>query len=558
MKWRLNQVQMNRFQLLNLFKNKIVKYRLALSLIFLLEILGAIYFLVNPKFIEFYVDRILLGGRQECLLTLCMITVGAYLCYCVIDYLSKRLRISFIHKLILEIKLDCMSVLLYKEGNVLKDSQEGDVEHIFSEDFTILEKYFQSHVIDFFVSFLLCSSTLIALSFIEWKLLIVCSLLIPIPYIAMKFIGKINYDRVKKRREIYGEYEGFLIQSLRNWKNIKLQNLQKNQLRKFFDYRHKIANYDIRSGYLEYIGNMVSFLSEILLTRVMLYLLGGLLILNGSITVGNLLVFISYFEYFYFQVKKLNQLQYEFTSDLPALMKVHELAYSKDGNMESWKSMSGEIELNNASFSYGEGSLILEKINLHIKEGEKVAIVGANGSGKTSLLKLLIKMKLENVGFVLQNFHVFDMSFYDNIRMFAPEASDIEIEKAYEKVGLAVYIESLPDKYNSLIGKDGASLSGGQRQRVALARLLPEKKNVLILDEVSSAMDVESERNIFSTLFEECKKSTIIYISHRVEPLLLADRIIVLDKGMIVGEGKYDELIRDNIYFQNIFLHDYI
>ena len=149
------------------------------------------------------------------------------------------------------------------------------------------------------------------------------------------------------------------------------------------------------------------------------------------------------------------------------------------------------------------------------------------------------------------------MSFYDNIRIFAPEASDIEIEKAYEKVGLAGYIESLPDKYNSLIGKDGASLSGGQRQRVALARLLLEKKNVLILDEVSSAMDVESERNIFSMLFEECKKSTIIYISHRVEPLLLADRIVVLDKGMIVGEGRYGELIRDNIYFQRIFGREY-
>lgn len=548
-------MQMNRFQMLKRFKDRIKKYRLALIIMLGLELLGEIYFLVNPRFIEFYVDEILLGESKEYLSILCVITVGAYLCYCMVNYLAKYLRIVIIHRLILEIKLDCMSALLCEERNYLNDIREGDIEHIFSEDFTILEKYFQKHVIDFGVSLLLCSATLIALSFIHWKLLLVCSLLIPIPYIAMKLIGKINYERVKKRREIYGEYEGFLIQRLGNWKNIKLQNLQKNQLRKFFDYRHKIANYDIHSGYLEYIGNMISFLSEILSTRVMIYLVGGALILNGSITVGNLLVFIAYFEYFYAQVKKLNQLQYEFTSDLPALIKICELITDKSGEQRCCECLSREIELRNVSFFYEEGKPVLENINLHVKAGEKVAIVGANGSGKTSLLRLLVKINFREKGVVLQNFHVFDMSFYDNVRMFIPEASNIEIEGAYGKVGLSEYIETLPDKYNSLIGKDGEGLSGGQRQRIALARLLPRKKNVLILDEVSSAMDVESERKIFSMLFEEYKESTIIYISHRVEPLLLADRIIVLDKGKIVGEGRYDELIQDNVYFQNIF-HD--
>lgn len=575
---RRPEKNMSRYEMLLYYRDILKEYKFKLLGIGFLEMLAACYYLVNPVFLEIFTDQVIIGRKNEMLKFVCIGTIGLYLLYCTVEYFSKWLRITTVNEIILRIKKKCMLVLLYGERSSFEEYGKGDIEHIFSEDFLMLDKFFNSHVVDYIVCVVFACITSVGMLLVNWKLLLISGIIIPIPYLALKLIGQINYVRVKKRRDIYGEYEGFLFNSLRLWSSVKLQNLKKRELKKFLEYRHKIAKYDIQSGYFEYIGNMVEFISEILATRIIIYLAGGFMVINKSISIGNLLVFISYFEYFYKQIKQINQWQYELSNDMPSLNKIKELmSIKREYEVDKQRlSLEGNILFDNVTFSYKNGNKVLDKFSLKVNAGEKIAIVGENGCGKSTIIKLLLgicqadsgnifidghKIReltnqniADNVGTVLQNFKLFDMSISDNLKLFAIDATMEDIEAACIKVGLSGYIESLPKRYDTYAGENGSNLSGGQRQRLALARLFMKERSIIVLDEVSSAIDMEAERELFAEVFNHFKKNTILFISHRKKPLLLADRIIVLEQGAIVGMGTHKELIESNCYYQKLFL----
>lgn len=567
----------SRYGMLLCYKDIINNYRINLFGIILLELVAFCYYLINPFFLQIFTEQIIIGHKANMLNVVCIGSVSLYVLYCILDYLSKLLRITTVNEIILQIKKKCMLTLLRDDNLNYAKYSIGDIEHIFGEDFLILDKYFNNHVIDYTICILFLLFTTIGMIIVNWRLLIISGIIIPIPYLVIKLIGRINYVRIKERREIYGEYEGFLLNGLRLWSTIKLLNIQKQYMKKFLKYRHRIAKFDIQSGYLEYIGKMVEFISEILATRIIIYLVGGFMVINKNISIGNLLVFISYFEFFYKQIKQINQWQYEISSDMPSLNKIKDLVYiDREYSSDEKIYLKGNITFKNVSFSYDNGIKVLEKINIKICAGEKIALVGENGCGKTTIIKLLLKFYqvdsgeillddyrindltyqniAGNIGTVLQNFNLFDMSMGNNLRMFAIDENLEKIKDVCRKVGLSEYIDSLPDKYDTFIGENGSNLSGGQRQKLALARLLLKEKSIIVLDEVSSAIDLEAERDLFEEIFGYFKHSTILFISHRKAPLLFADRIIILDQGRIVGIGKHEELIENNRYYQKLFL----
>jgi ATP-binding cassette subfamily C protein len=235
------------------------------------------------------------------------------------------------------------------------------------------------------------------------------------------------------------------------------------------------------------------------------------------------------------------------------------------------------IELKSVYFSYDGVVNILENINMKIEAGKKVAIVGASGSGKTTLANIIVgfypvdkgdilyngvtikKIGLdvvrENVYLVLQN----PMLFNDTLRFNLTLGENIdeeEIWKALEIAQLKDFVESLPDKLDTIVGKNGVRLSGGQKQRLAIARMILAKPKVVILDEATSALDVETEAKLIRALEEYLKDKTTIYIAHRLSTIRKADYIYILEKGKIVEEGTHQELLKKEglySYFVNLF-----
>lgn len=226
--------------------------------------------------------------------------------------------------------------------------------------------------------------------------------------------------------------------------------------------------------------------------------------------------------------------------------------------------LQGDIELKNVSFDYGQVK-ILNNLSFSIARGTSVAVVGLSGGGKSTLIKLIVGLLKKNAGEILldgkdideihlnsyydhisylsQDTPIFDATIRDNIVFDEDSLSDEELYEILEKVHLKEKVSHLPDQLDTLVGEKGVKLSGGERQRLAFARIIAQKRKILILDEPVSALDNITEQSLMETILNEFKDRTLIIVAHRLNFIKDVDKILVVDKGSIVGEGKFDDLI---------------
>ncbi|MEM3041577.1 MAG: ABC transporter ATP-binding protein, partial [Nitrososphaerota archaeon] len=241
------------------------------------------------------------------------------------------------------------------------------------------------------------------------------------------------------------------------------------------------------------------------------------------------------------------------------------------------KDVKGRVAFEDVCFSYDRdsGEPALSDINLVVEPGETVAILGATGSGKSTLINLIprfydvtagrvtidgidvrdvtLESLRSNIGIALQEVVLFSGTIRDNIKYGRPDASDEEVEEAARAAQIHDFIMSLPEGYDSIVGQRGVNLSGGQKQRIAIARALLVKPKILILDDSTSSVDIETEGKIQEAIRQLMYGRTCFVIAQRVSTVLTADRIIVLDRGRIAAEGTHQELMRSSQIYREIY-----
>lgn len=304
---------------------------------------------------------------------------------------------------------------------------------------------------------------------------------------------------------------------------------------------------------------------------------------SGSLELGNLIAFVNYMAQLLFALVSLGMMIMMLSRAKASAVRVQEVLAADpvitDPELPRDKVIRhGEVEFNRVSFTYregGEGREVLQNINLKIRPRKMVGILGATGSGKTSLVNLIPRLYeagsgevlidgvnvnriatghlRREIGVVLQQAILFSGSIRDNIRFGKPEAGDDEVIAAAQAAQAHEFISKLPDGYDTVLGQRGINLSGGQKQRLSIARALLLRPRILILDDSTSAVDSKTESGIMQALAERARESTVILIAQRISSVRHADQIIVLDEGRIAGEGTHEELLQSNDVYRQIY-----
>lgn len=382
----------------------------------------------------------------------------------------------------------------------------------------------------------------------------------------------------KKFRESKEKVSGFIGELVRGARDIKMLNSEDdfiNELsiiirdcnEKMFSLQKRNNRYKILMWDISSLGNFILiFLLVLLLKNKILTSAVALVLYNYSGKVSSSAYFVGGFLE---QIKDFNLS----AERVFAIIDSDEFKKEKFGNIHLDK-VNGDFEFKDVVFSY-TNKKVLDKLNFKINANETVAFVGKSGAGKTTIFNLLCKMydidsgvitidgvdikKLDkdsirgNITIISQNPYIFNMSIRDNLRLVKSSLTNDEMKNACKLACLDEYIDTLPDKYDTIIGEGGINLSGGQKQRLAIARALVQKTEIILFDEATSALDNETQEKIQKAINNMKNEYTILIIAHRLSTIINADRILFLDNGKIINEGSHDYLLKNCKEYRKLY-----
>nr|MCR5102421.1 ABC transporter ATP-binding protein/permease [Butyrivibrio sp.] len=303
------------------------------------------------------------------------------------------------------------------------------------------------------------------------------------------------------------------------------------------------------------------------------------LAINGKIQVGDVVLYQSYFTTVVSQVSSLLTLLPTISKGLESVNSIGEILMIEDDEDDTGKpsieEVKGVFDFENVSFAYpGSQENVIENMNMHVNQGETVAFVGESGAGKTTIINMLIGFMTpsngrvlldgqdmsqinlhsyrENLAVVPQNTILFSGTIRDNILYGTNDVTEEELNRVIDEAGLRSVIEKFPDGIETVVGEHGDKLSGGQKQRISIARALIRKPKVIILDEATSALDAISEREVTSAIDHMSHDRTTFIVAHKLATIEKADKIVVMQNGVIAEQGSFDELMKKKGYFYNL------
>lgn len=413
----------------------------------------------------------------------------------------------------------------------------------------------------------------------DWKLALLTMAFAPVLIMTVLNFSLKTRQAVDERQEQAGILSSTVQENIVGIRVVKAFGMEKTEVTKFNLENQKMMKKNINVSKLQ-VALLPILLLGSSLGMVAILWYGGYRIILGDLTLGTFMAFMAYISVLAWPLwilapntNQMRQAQGSAKRLLELLNEPEEITSPPDGGKKI-PVLKGEIRFSNVSFGYQDSSIV-NGVNLMIKPGEKVALLGLTGSGKTTLMNLIprfydpqigeitidgIDLKNLNlnwwrkqVGLVLQETFLFSASIKDNIAFARPEANIKEIEAAAGKAQIHDFITSLPQGYATIVGERGVGLSGGQRQRIAIARALLVNPKILILDDFTSSVDAETEKAIQDSLQYLLENRTSILITQRLSTAQLADRIIILESGSIRAEGNHAQLLENDSFYQQLY-----
>lgn len=430
-----------------------------------------------------------------------------------------------------------------------------------------------------FTGVLTIAGTIVFMLTIHPLITLVVVVLSPLSFGIAGFISKNTFQMFKKQSETRGELTSLTDEMLGNLKVVEAFGYQEKAQERFEEINERLAGYSLRATFFSSLTNPATrIMYSIIYAGVTLA--GCVTVIAGGLTVGRLTSFLSYTNQYTKPFNEITGVITEFQNSLASAARVfrfldEEPETEDSPDAEELTEIQGKVELEDVAFSYRPDQRFMEHLNLSAQPGQRIAIVGPTGCGKTTLINLLMrfydvtdgniyvdgheirditrKSLRSNFGMVLQETWLKNTTIRENIAYGKPDAADEEIIRAAKEAHAHNFIMKLPQQYDTVLGEDGGSLSQGQKQLLCIARVMLDLPPMLILDEATSSIDTMTEIRIQNAFGKMMNGRTSFIVAHRLSTIREADVILVMKDGKIIEKGTHEELLKQNGFYAELY-----
>ncbi len=527
------------------------------------------------------IDRIITAGNVDFaaitrIIIIILITVGAVsLLQWVMNICNNRITYSVVH----DIRRDAFEKLQRLPVRYADSHPTGEIVSKVISDADQFADGLLMGFTQFFTGLMTIIGTLAFMLMINWKITLVVVLVTPLSFFVSSFVAKRTYTMFHKQSETRGEQTGFIDEMIGNEKIVQAYSHEEEALEKFDEINERLRKYSLKAIFFSSLTNpSTRFINNVVYALVCLT--GSFAAVKGVLTVGKLSAFLSYANQYTKPFNEITSVITELQNALACADRVLDLIEEEPQSEDAPDVLvvndgEGRISLKNVAFSYTEEKELIKNFNLEVSPGQRVAIVGPTGCGKTTIINLLMRfydvdsgsISVEgkdireitrrslrgNYGMVLQETWLRSGTIRENITTGKPDATDDEIIAAAKAAHAHSFIKRLPDGYDTVIGEDGGSLSQGQKQLLCIARVMLCLPPMLILDEATSSIDTRTEMKIQEAFGRMMNGRTSFIVAHRLSTIKSADIILVMKDGNVIEQGSHDELLSQGGFYSKLY-----
>jgi ATP-binding cassette, subfamily B, multidrug efflux pump len=549
-----------------------------LLITFCLVFLSSLFHMAGPFLIGLAIDKYIIPKDFNGLFKIVSVMAGVYILGVLCTLMQNYIMIGISQETVKNLRKDLFHKLQSLPLSFFDSRPHGELMSRLTNDVDNVNNTLNQSITSIFSSFITFVGTLSMMLYLSPLLTLVTMIIIPAMFFITRQLSARTRKLFKEQQEALGKINGFIEETISGQKVVKVFNREEKGIQEFENHNLNLKKIGIRaqifSGTIGPTMNLLNNAGFALVAGV-----GGWIALKGMITVGVIASFTNYVKQF---TRPLNELANQYNmiqSAIAGAERVFEVLEEEpepkdEPSSVELKNIAGEVNFRDVHFSYKKENPVLKDVNLNVKPGQTIALVGPTGAGKTTIVNLLTRFydldkgailvdghDIRNVkrnslrsslGIVLQDTYLFSDSVRENIRYGRLNATDKEVEQAARLANADQFILRLPEGYDTILTEDGGNLSQGQRQLLSIARAILADPAILILDEATSSVDTRTELHIQEAMLTLMKGRTSFVIAHRLSTIREADLILVINGGEIIERGNHKELLAQKGFYYNL------